>query len=132
MYPQNYVPPGTMNPPPPKLHTPQNYIPPNYVPPGTMCLPELCTPPELRTPLELCTHPNYIPPPRTTYPPTRNYVPYPDNKRAVRILLECILVIYIMVLPTFAVSQYMPQLIATEGNSGNLDFFEELMHKCIL
>ena len=37
--------------------------------------------------------------------------------------------IYIMVVHAFAVSEYMPQLIATEGNSGNLDFFEELMHK---
>ena len=121
-----------MNPPPPKLHTPQNYKPPNYVPPGTMCPPELCTPRNYVPPWNYVPTQTTYPSPELRTPPTRNYVPYPDNKRAVRILLECILVIYIMVLRAFAVSQYMPQLIATEGNSGNLDFFEELMHKCIL
>ena len=76
-YPPDYVPPWDYIPPPeyvpPRLRTPQTTSPRDYVPPGTMYPPDYVPP-------------DYVPPGLRT-PPWTVYV------RAVRILLECILVL---------------------------------------
>ena len=88
---------------PPGLRTPRTTCPPDYVsPPGTTYPSRLRTPPRTTYPLRLCTPPDYITPrtmyPSTMYPPklhtprTKYPPPWTLYVRAVRILLECILV----------------------------------------
>ena len=80
--PLDYVPPRTMCPPdyvPPGLHTPRTMYPPDYIPHQTTY------PLDYVPPLGLHTPPDYVPP-----------LPWTVYVRAVRILLECILVFIVV------------------------------------